>query len=146
MPRYIGHVITIVPNVANDNFALEAASGESGRITELRFSSGETNIVSMATQFTRTSGNGTTPSAGNVQKRHPNSDPNKITFVSSWGGVQPTLDPGALLAEDWLSNGGIVRWLAGPDEELIILGAEQLSCRNTLGTELSTYRAVWDED
>jgi len=147
MARYFGHVIGITPVLANDNYALEAAASESGRITEVRFSSNSTGGggTSMATQVSRTNGAGSVPVAGNVQKRHPNSPPNVITFVASWTG-QPTLDAGALLAEQWVSAGGVVRWLAGPDEEWIILGAEQISCRNTTGTVASTYRAVWDED
>lgn len=146
MPRYMGHV-TKTPNLAQDNWALEAASGESGKITEVRFSSTITGGggTSMDTQVTRTNGSGTVPVLGNVQKGHPNSPPNAIDFVSAWTS-QPVPDAGALLQEEWLSAGGVVRWLAGPDEEWIILGAEQISCRNIAGTAASSYRGVWHED
>ena len=146
MPRYFGHV-TKTPNITQDNYALEAASGESGKITEVRFSSTITGGggTSMDTRVGRTNGSGTVPVLGNVQLGHPNSDPNKIDFVTAWTS-QPVLDVGALLQEEWLSAGGVVRWLAGPDEEWIILGAEQISCRNTAGVASSSYRAVWHED
>ncbi len=146
MPRYFGHV-SKTPNLAQDNYALEAASGESGKITEVRFSSGSTGGggTSMDTEVSRTNGSGTVPVLGNVQKGHPNNDANKIDFVTGWTS-QPVPDAGALLQEEWLSAGGVVRWLAGPDEEWIILGAEQISCRNNAGLAVSSYRAVWHED
>ncbi len=147
MSIYFAHVLNITPVLANDNFALEAASGESGRIKELRFSSNATGGggTSMLTRFGRTNGAGAGPTSGDVQPRHPNSVANVINFISAWSS-QPVLDAGALLAEEWVSNGGVVRWLAGPDEELVIIGPEQLSCRNQAGLVASTYRAVWDED
>ena len=146
MPHYMGHV-SKTPNLAQDNYALEAASGESGKVTEVRFSSSSSGGggTSMDTRIGRTNGSGTVPVLGNVQKGHPNSDPNKIDFVTGWTS-QPVLDVGALLQEEWISAGGVVRWLAGPDEEWIILGAEQISCRNIAGTAVSSYRGVWHED
>ncbi len=146
MPTYMGH-ITKTPNLAQDNYALDAAAGESGKITEVRFSSANTGGggTSMNTEVSRTNGSGTVPVPGNVQKRHPNSVANNIGFITGWTS-QPVLDPGALLQEEWLSAGGVVRWLAGPDEEWIILGDEQISCRNIAGLANSSYRAVWHED
>ncbi len=144
--NYMGHV-SKTPSLASDNWALDAGAGESGKITEVRFSSAATGGggASMNTEVSRTNNAGTVPVAGNVQQGHPNSPANLITFVTSWTS-QPLLDPGSLLQEEWLSAGGVVRWLAGPDEEWIILGAEQISCRNIAGLAASSYRAVWHED
>lgn len=144
MSKFIGVRGRITPVLANDNFALDAGASESGRVYELRFSGESTATTAMFTAFGRTANDGTVPVAGNVQKRHPNST-QAITFVASWGG-QPTQDLGALLSESWNSFGGVVRWHAGPDEEFIIIGVEQLSCRNAVGLGVSTYRIAWDED
>ena len=146
MSKYLGHVLSITPVLANDNCALDAGASESGKIYEFRASGQSTATTAMATRLARTAGDGTVPVAGNVQKRHPTpAATNLIAFVSSWGG-QPTLDPGGLLEESWNSFGGIVKWHAGPDEEFIIIGAEQISCRNSVGLGVSTYRMAWEEE
>lgn len=144
MPRYFGTILTKTPDLAKDNWALDAAANEHGSIWEVRMSGQSTVTTAMETRVSR-SASGVTPVSGDVQKRHPKSDPNKIAFVKDWT-THPTLTAGALFAESWNSHGGVVRWLAAPGEELIIIGAEQISCRPVVGLGVSTYTAVWDED
>ncbi len=144
MARYTGwEQKTIV--LADDNFALDAIAGESGRILDVGWGGEVTTSTAMRTRFSRSSG-GTVPVSGDVQKRHPNSVANIVNFVNAWT-AQPTLDAGNLIpVASWNAHGGTVRWLAAPDEEIIILGAEQISCREALGAVAASFGATWDED
>lgn len=131
--------------LAEDNFGLDAAAGESGRILEVGWGGEVTTSTAMRTRLARSSG-GTVPVAGDVQKRNPNSVANIIEFADGWT-VQPTLDAGSLIpVASWNAHGGTVRWLAAPGEEIIILGAEQISCREALGAIAASFGATWDED
>ena len=143
MSRYWGHVISITPVLASDNLALEAGAGETGKIFEFRASGESTATTAMATRLSRTANDGTVPVSGDVQKGHPDAT-QKLDFIKSWGG-QPTLDAGGLIAESWNSFGGKIRWQAGPDEEFYLLPTAQISCRNTVGLGVSTYRIGWSE-
>lgn len=144
MPRYFGTVLTKTPNLAEDNWGLDAVANEHGNIWEVKMSGQSVVTTAMETRVAR-SGSGTVPVAGDVEKRHPKSDTNKIAFVKDWT-VHPTLVAGSLFAESWNSHGGVIRWLASPGEEFVIIGAEQISCRGVVGLGVSTYQVVWDED
>ncbi len=144
MSRYFGTILTKTPDLAKDNWALDAAADEHGNIWEVKMSGQSVVTTAMETRVAR-SASGTTPVAGDVQKRHPKSPTNLINFVKSWTG-EPTLTAGALFAESWNSHGGVIRWLAAPGEEFVVIGAEQISCRGVVGLGVSTYQVVWDED
>lgn len=143
--RYSGQVESIAPNTANDNWTLDVAANTSGKILEVHWGGEVTTSTAMHTKVSRTTAVGTTNTNGNVQKVHPYSVANKFNFVSAWT-TQPTLATGALFAESWNAHGGLVRWLAAPGEEFIIIGAADISCRNSNGTATSTYGTIWEED
>ncbi len=144
MARYTGvEAKTVV--LADDNFGLDAIAGESGRILDVGWGGEVTTSTAMRTRLARSSG-GTVPVSGDVQKRHPNSVTNVIQFVDGWT-VQPTLTAGFLIpVAAWNAHGGTVRWLAAPGEEIEIIGAEQISCREELGAIAASFGATWDED
>lgn len=144
MSRHIGTILSKTPDLAEDNWALEAEANEHGSIWEVRMSGQSVVTTAMETRVAR-SGSGATPVSGDVQMRHPKSAANLINFVKDWT-THPTIVAGALFAESWNSHGGVIRWLAAPGEELIIIGAEQISCRGVVGLGVSTYTVVWDED
>ena len=144
MSRYIGTILTKTPDLAKDNWSFDAAANEHGNIWEVRVSGQSVVTTAMETRVAR-SASGATPVAGDVEKRHPKSVTNLINFTKSWT-TDPTLVAGSLFAESWNSHGGVIRWLAGPGEEFVIIGAEQISCRGVVGLGVSTYSVVWDED
>jgi len=151
MGVYIGSVISITPLTTDDNCALDPAATESGKVIEVFWGGESTASTAMATKVSRGSG-GTTPVAGDVQKRNENSVANKIEFIKGpigWA-AEPALDAGSLFALSWNCHGGVVRWLAAPGEEWMMLGAaaaaDTISIRNSVGTGVSTYGMIWDED
>lgn len=145
MSRYSGVRRSITPSTGSDNWALDAATGHSGKVLEVHWGGEVTTSTAMNTRVCRSTANGTTPVAGSVSKLHPNAPTNGFTFVQSWTG-QPTLESGDLFCESWNAHGGVVRWLAAPGEEFVMIGAAQVSCRNTNGTATSTYGVIWEED
>lgn len=154
MGRYSGVVLGITPDTGNDNWSLNAAANESGCVLEVHWGGQATTSTAMQTSIAR-SASGSTLTAGDVQKLHPNTPTNLMDFVKNTGGAdggwttQPTLTAGALFAESWNAHGGVVRWLAAPGEEFVIIGAAtpaQMSCRNAVGTATSSYGVIWQED
>lgn len=145
MARYSGVRRSITPNTSNDNWTLNAAANESGRVIEVHWGGETTTSTAMNTRVARSTG-GTTLTAGSVAKIHPNSPTNAIDFCTSAWSVQPTPDAGDLFCESWNAHGGVVRWLAAPGEEFILIGAALISCRNSNGTATSTYGVIWEED
>ena len=144
MARYTGwEQKTVV--LADDNIAWDAIAGESGRILDVGWGGEVTTSTAMRTRLAR-SATGTVPVSGDVQNRHPNSVANVIQFVDGWT-VQPTLTAGNLIpVASWNAHGGTVRWLAAPGEEIEIVGAEQISCREALGAVAASFGGTWDED
>ena len=150
MPQYSGVVRSITPVTSDDNWAFDAAANEHGRIREVHFGGQTTASGAMHTRHARAaSGVGVT--AGNVAKLHPLSGgataaDNYIGFQSGWATTQPTLDAGDLWSESWNSHGGLIRVVFDPDVPVYIVGAEQISCRNAVGTDISTYGTIWEEN
>lgn len=152
MPRFSGYVRSITPLTTDDNFALDPnAAGESGVMEEFSWGGEATATTAMHTLIGR-SASGTTPVAGDVQKVKENSAGNTMVFIAGPTGwaTEPTLDAGALFETSWNAHGGVIRWLAPPGGGFYILGGtvgtDTISCRNTVGTAVSTYGCFWEED
>ncbi len=143
MSKYHGTRKGITPATTADNWTLNAAADEHGKILELRMSGEVTTTNAMRTRVARAA-SGATPTSATPGKLHPKSPANLIDFVTTWT-TQPTLNADDLFAESWNAHGGVLRWLAAPGEELVIIGAEQISCRNEVGVQASTYSVVWEE-
>lgn len=149
MARYSGVVRSITPSTSDDNWFLTAGANESGKVLEVHWGGEATTSTAMHTRVARASGQAGSATTGNVAKLHPNSPTNLLTFGTTFATTQPTLDAGDLFAESWNAHGGVVRWLAAPGEEFVIIGAATetvISCRNTVGTATSTYGTIWEED
>lgn len=144
MAKYSGVRRSITPNTSNDNWTLVAGANESAKVIEFHWGGETTTSTAMNTRIAR-SASGTTPSNGNVAKLHPNHVTNVIDFVASWS-AQPTPDSGDLWCQSWNAHGGVVRWLAAPGEEFVLLASANISCRNANGTATSTYGVIWEED
>jgi len=153
MARYTGVRGSITPVLTNDNWTLHAASGESGKILEVHWGGEVTSTNQMETEIKRATTVGVTITAGTAGKVHPNSPTNLLDFATGWT-TQPVLTGGTgvgtLFGTSWNAHGGVVRWLAAPGEEFIVIGmasaAASISCRNYVGTSISSYGLVWDED
>lgn len=150
MAVYVGVVRSITPSLTDDNLFLTAGANESGRIIRVRASGEATAATAMHTRWARASGQAGAATLGDVAKAHPNSPTNLLTFGTTFATTQPTLDAGSLLSESWNANGGLVEWVAAsPDEEWVIIGAATepvISCRNSVGTGVSSYGVTWRED
>ena len=54
-------------------------------------------------------------------------------------------DSPALVEYGWNAHGGVIRWLAAPGEEIIMLGVSTVILENSLGTGQGSYGFVWGE-
>jgi len=148
MGVYTGNDAGITPVTTDDNFSLDAGAGESGQILEVGWGGEATASTAMRTRLARSGGSPATPVVGTAGKRRPNSVANIIIFTTGWT-TQPTIDavPQDLIpVQSWNAHGGVVRWLAAPGEEIIMIGAEIICCRNAVGVGVSSYGATWQED
>lgn len=149
MASYGAYVRGIPPSVTDDNIGVTAGTGKSGKIIEVSWGGESTTTTAMQTRVARSSGQTGATTVVTAAKLHPNSPANGMVFESTFATTQPTLDTGDLFATSWNSHGGVVRWLAAPGEEFILIGAATetvISCRNGVGTGVSSYGLVTVED
>jgi hypothetical protein len=149
MAIYAGGVRSITPSTTDDNWALTAGASKSGKIIEVSWGGEATTSTAMCTRVARGSGQTGNTTAITNAKKHPNSPSSGLVLGSTFATTQPTLDAGDLFATSWNAHGGVIRWLAAPDEEFVIIGAstETVICnRNSVGTATSSYHTVWSED
>ena len=150
MAVYSGVVRSLTPLTTDDNWSLAAGASESCEVFDVHWGGEVTASAAMMTRVARSSGQAGAVTAGNVAKAHPYSVTNVIAFGLTYATTQPTLDAGDLFGESWNAHGGVVRWLADRDrEEFILIGATAelvISCRNAVGTSVSTYGVAWEEN
>ena len=133
-----------------DNFSLLAPEDtcEKLRIIEVGWSGEEQHARPMATQLIRTTG-GARPSDQDLYiQRRDDSEPLQDALFTRWL-IQPdSIDnnSGSLLPVVHWNTSSIVKWHAGQqDEEIIVVGGGQVSCRNIIGREKSSYSCTWKE-
>ncbi len=149
MSRYTGTRRSITPSTTNDNWTLCAGSGESLQVLEVTQGGETTTSTAACTRYARSSGQTGATSAGSVEKINPNHATARIAFATTFATTQPTLEAGDLFATSYNLHGGVIRWLAAPGEEWILLGAATelcISSRNTVGTGTSSFHVIWMED
>ena len=151
MAKYGGYVRGITPSLTDDNWTLEAQTAEVGEVIELSWGGQATTSTAMSTRVARGSGQAGSLTTGNVAKFNPASQTNTLIFGTTYATTQCTLDAGDLFSAAWNAHGGVVRWLAGPNEEIRLIGKatpdadSTLCCRNDVGTGTSNYGTVWEE-
>jgi len=150
MAVYTGNDAGITPATTDDNWTLDAVATETGQILEVGWGGEATASTAMRTRLARGSGAAATPVVGTPGKRHPNSVANLIAFTTGWT-TQPTIDavPQDLIpVQSWNAHGGVVRWLAAPGEEIVMIGGTNvyICCRNAIGVGVSSYGVTWDEN
>jgi len=133
----------------DDNWVLIAAADEYGEIIDIGWGGEQTASTAMRTLVQRST-SGTTPSGGDISRRSSHSGgatptSNYVAFNVTWA-AQPTRAAGNLIpVASWNAHGGVVRWLAAPGEEILIIGAEQFSCEADVGAAASSYGVTWSE-
>lgn len=149
MSYYNGYVRSITPSTTDDNWALAAGASESCRVLEVNWGGEATTTTAMATRVARSDTQTGATTTGSVAKGHPNSATNLVAFATTFATTQPTLNAGDLFMTSWNAHGGVVRWLAAPGEEFVLIGAATEICisnRNSVGTATSSYGVCWIED
>lgn len=149
MALYGGYVRSITPATGDDNWGITGGASKSGKIIEVSWGGEVTSSTGAQTRVARSSGQTGATTLGNVAKVHPNSGSNGLGFETTFATTQPSLDAGDLFTISWNFHGGVVRWLAAPGEEFVIIGAATetvISCRNSVGTSTSSYGCIWSED
>lgn len=155
MAKFAYAVLNLTPTAGNDNWTADmGAASLTGRIIDFNWGGESTSTVAMRTRLARPTTNGVTKGTALVAtKLHPTSAAAAIAngCVIAWT-TQPVLAANtALFATGWNSHGGVVRWLAGPDEGFQMVGSAtagygQISCRADSGVGLSDYGVIIEED
>ena len=149
MALYAAARRSITPATTTDNWTLTAGASKSGRIVEFSWGGEQTTTTAVASRVARSdSQTGNTTSVTNA-KLHPNSPASGMVVASSFATTQPTLNTGDLFATSWNAHGGVVRWLAAPEERMVLIGAAteiNISQRNTVTSGVHSYSVVWEED
>lgn len=133
----------VTPNIANDLVTFIATSGHPLRIKRIRCSGEAVTSTAMRTLIERsTSGTG---GGGAITPSQTNTGDNAANTVvdTTWSG-QPTLSGIPLYNESWNAfGGGFDLTLDG--REIYLVGTEQLSIRNTIGTGLMSLDVEFEE-
>ena len=141
----------ITPNTANDNWTLFAdTAGDIGRVKEFGWG-GEVNTGTiMRTRVVRPTTAGATITAGTPGSSDVRALTARLAVATGWT-TQPVIPAdgtGELYVTSWNAFGGVIRWLAAPEDQMYLtngLLTAQISCRNAVGTALSSYNVNWDE-
>ncbi len=151
MGKYALHVGPSVPVDGDDQLTIAYAAAESAKVIEVTWGGNVTTSSAQTTDVSRSTA-GTTPTAGNPVALHPNSVATvAVTNIGPTGwATEPTLVAGSLLSLSWNAHGGVVRWLAAPGEEFVVIGAatsNNISVRNQNASNASaTFGIIWEDD
>lgn len=142
MARYSDRVSNVTPTVGNDLITVSATAAVIMQDIDILIGGMGTASAAQSVDVLRSTA-GTTPTAQTPSPLDPNSPAATVTAATGWS-VQPT--PGViLLSLPVNANGGIVRWLAAPGEEIKHLVSTNLSLRQGVGTVAENANIVWDQ-
>jgi len=149
MALFTGTRLNRTPTGSQDEWTLDADSGEVGALYFVEAASESTTTAAMRTRWCYSTGSaGALSTLSSVEVTDPvqHGVTNLIDFGSPYASPQPTLANGDWYAEGWNALGGLVRYQAAlPQDELIIIGPKTVSCRNVTGTAVSDFIAKWRE-
>ncbi len=145
--KFGGTNSTITPTVGAPNISLESAASEFAAVMEFSWGGEVTTSTVMNTSFSRAAeGVGAPATAITAQLFAENQA--AVSLVVSGGDhatTVPAKSTGDLWATSWNAHGGVIRWLAAPGEEVIMLGVATVVLENSVGTATSSYGLVWLE-
>ena len=148
MSKYGAYVRSITPSTTDDNLTLAAGASEQAAVIEVSWGGEATTSTAMHTRNARSSGQTGSATLANTEVIHPyGTATSPVRAITTFATTQPTLENGDLFATSWNAHGGVIRWLAAPGEEWILIGAATELCisnRNSVGTGTSSYGIVYD--
>jgi hypothetical protein len=148
MAEYSGLVSSLDPSTSDDNWTLDAAIDEYGEIVSVSAAGEETAGAAILARVARSASAAGSGTAGNTQNLHPHSNALKVSFYTTYATTQPTLSAGALIPLGFNANGGSIFIITDPNHRPQIVGAETVSCRNSVGSgtgATSNYGVCWAE-
>jgi hypothetical protein len=150
MPVFVGARAGAIFSATTDVMHLYAASGELSEVLEVGWGGEATTTTAMRTRFTRATTAGTSPTTNtdnqqlDQQGTAATAKIDSVTTVTS-----PTYAAGSLFPEQsWNGHGGVVRWLASPDQKITLVGAAaaaHISIRNEVGSLTGSAGWIWRE-
>lgn len=136
----------VTPVVGEANISLETAASKYAEILEFNWGGEVTTSTIMRTGLHRAAEGVGSPTALTAGTYEENATASVITASQGdHATTRPAIEGGPLWADSWNAHGGVVRWLAAPGEEIIMLGVSTVVLENSVGTALSTYGFVWGE-
>lgn len=136
----------VTPVVGAPTISLETAASEYAAIMEFSWGGEVTTSTAMRTLFTRAAEGVGSATAITAQLF---AEGQSAASVASTQGDHATTVPaaatGSLWQTSWNAHGGVIRWLAAPGEEVIMLGVSTVVLENAVGTATSSYGFVWLE-
>lgn len=136
----------LTPVVGSPNISLESAASELAAIMEWYWGGEVTTSTAMRTGVHRAAEGSGAATAITPQKFAENSP---ASVIAATHGDHATTEPAPegtpLFQVSWNAHGGVIRWLAAPGEEVIMLGISTVIIENTAGTAQSHYGFVWGE-
>lgn len=150
---YQGERVAITPSLTADNWVLEAAANEIGKVLAV-YASGEATAGAAVNRvrWARATGHSGALTALTTIARIDThaSVANLIAFGTPFATTQPTLDAGSFLTEALQPYGGVIRWQALHDRRgWPLVGAASpttlIVSRNASGTSTMNYGVTWEE-
>jgi hypothetical protein len=154
MPKYtasrgsVGAGVTTA--TATDLLIIEAGTSRMAKIWEVGWGGEAIATTAMRTRFTLATTAGTAITGTvDTQKGQPATDPTQAATLGV-SSTSPTYAAGSMVPiMSWNAHGGVVRWLAAPGEEFVLIQvvttAKQAALRNEVGATTITCGLVFEE-
>lgn len=142
-----GAVSGVTSAATTDLIVIEAGSSRMLKILEVGWGGEATTTTAMRTRLALASTAGTSITGTvDVVKQIPATDPANA-FTTGVSSTSPTYAAGNMIPfSSWNSHGGVVRWLANPGEEFLLIQAvtagKQVALRNEVGVATITCGLV----
>ncbi len=141
-----GANFNLSPTVGTPNVVLETAASELAMIYEFNFGGEVTTSTAMRTSVFRAAEGVGAATAITIASFAENAPTALIAATQGDHATTPAAPvlPG-MWGTSWNAHGGVIRWLANPGEEIIMLGVSTVILENEAGTAQSHYGFVWGE-
>ena len=150
MPQFTasrGSVSGVTSAATTDLIILEAGTSRLLKVIEVGWGGEATTTTAMRTRLAQASTAGTALTGTvDILKGAPATDP-AAAFTSGTSSTSPTYAAGNMIPfSSWNAHGGVVRWLADPNEYLLFIQAvtagKQFALRNEVGATTITCGIV----
>ena len=139
----------VTPVAGNVLLALTTGTDEFCKLTEIGVSGEGTSSTVNRMAVRRSTANGTTATTQTPQKNQPWSQAAITQAATTFTGAEPTTASVALWTYAFNVYGGVIRWIAAPGMELMILGStagnSEVSLESSSGTGQISCQLIWEE-